>query len=147
MAHIKASVVAQDTGTDIFLPSFHQFGHPCLISEEPPGESRAVDPAFCDCLCRCKRIHPPGAYNRNIHKLPDMLHIQKITILRHIDWRMRPIPGIVCSIIAIEHIVACILKILHRLFGFRHIPSCLLIVLSRQRAFPESLCHRADAVP
>ena len=52
---------------------------------------------------------------------------------------MSPVPGIVGSIIGIEHIVTGILKIFGCLFGFFHISSDFYIVFSRHRTFTESL--------
>ena len=132
--------MAEDTGTDIIFPVINQFCNPFLIRKEITGESGSVNPAFTDRLRSRLGRESACTYNRDINKLPDMLNIFKITVLRHINGRMRPVPRVVCSVIAIEHIVSGILQKLCSLLRLFHISSHFFIILAGKSSLSEAFC-------
>ena len=139
MRHIEASVVAQNTGADLLLSSFDQFVDPLRIRKELSCKSRAVNAASGDRVRCCHRIHSSGADNRNIHKFSDVLHILQVAVLGHVDRRVRPVPCIIGSVVAVEHVVTGVLKIFCRPLGLLHIAPCFLELLAGKRAAAESL--------
>ena len=139
MTHIEAAVVAQNTGTDVVLLIIHQLGHPFLVCQELSGESGTIDSSVCNSSRSRLRIHTSGAYHRDIHEFTDMRHILQIAVLRHIDRRMCPVPGIIGSVITVQHIITGILQILCCFFGFCHITACFCEAFSGKCSFAEAL--------
>ena len=139
MGHVEAPVVTQDAGTDIFFPAFKQLCDPLRIRQELSGKSGAVDPSSRNSFCRCHRIHAAGTDHRDIHELPDVLYIFQVAVFGHIDRRMRPVPGIIGAVVAVEHIVSRILQVFCRELGLLHIAPGFLEFLARQCAAPEPL--------
>ena len=140
MTHVEAAVVAQNTGTDVVLLIIHQLGHPFLVCQELSGESGTVDSSVCNSSRSRLRIHTSGAYHRDIHEFTDMRHILQIAVLRHIDRGMCPVPGIIGSVITVQHIITGILQILRCFFGFCHITACFCEAFSGKCSLPEPLC-------
>ena len=147
MTHVEAAVVAQNTGTDVVLLIIHQLGHPFLVCQELSGESGTVDSSICNGRRSRLRIHTSGAYHRDIHEFTDMRHILQIAVFRHIDRGMCPVPGIIGSVITVQHIVTGILQIFCSLFGFRHITSGFGIFFSGKCPLTEPLGLGFHAVP
>ena len=139
MTHIEAAVVAQNAGADIIFLIVHQLRHPFLVRQELSGESGTVDFSVCNGSRSCLRIHTSGAYHRDIHEFTDMRHILQIAVLRHIDRRMCPVPGIIGSVITVQHIITGILQILCCFFGFCHITACFCEAFSGKCSFAEAL--------
>ena len=147
MTHVEAAVVAQNTGTDVVLLIIHQLGHPFLVCQELSGESGTVDLSVCNSSRSRLRIHTSGAYHRDIHEFTDMRHILQIAVLRHIDRWMCPVPGIVSSVITVQHIITGILQILCCFFGFCHITACFCEAFSGKCPLTEPLGLGFHAVP
>ena len=147
MTHVKASVMTENTGTDIVLLSIHQLRYPFLVCQELTGKPGTVKPAIPDRICCHTGIHTSCTHHRNIHELTDMLHILKVTVFRHINRGMCPIPGIVGSIVAVEHVISGILQIFNRLLRLCHITSGFHILFPRQCSLAEALGLRFHAVP
>ena len=101
MAHIKAAVMAQYARTYIILFFLHKLCDPLRISKELSCKTCAVDLSLRDRFRRDAWIHSACADHRNINKLTNMFHIFKITVFRHIDGRMRPVPCIVGTVVAV----------------------------------------------
>ena len=57
-----------------------------------------------------------------------MLDILEVAVVGHVLRRMCPVPCIVGAVVAVEHIVACVGKVLYRSFGLLHITAELLEV-------------------
>ena len=75
-----------------------------------------------------------------------MLNVGKIAVFGHIDRRMRPVPCIVCTVVAVEAVIARILKILCGALGFLHVTPHLGVILARESALTEALGLGYDAV-
>ena len=69
-----------------------------------------------------------------------MLNIRKVAVFGHIYGRMCPIPGVICAVVAVEAVIACVLKVFGSPFGLLHIPADLGVILARESALTESLC-------
>ena len=147
MTHVEAAVVAQNTGTDVVLPIIHQLGHPFLVCQELSGESGTVNFSVSNGSRSRLRIHTSGAYHRDIHEFTDMRHILQIAVLRHIDRGMCPVPGIIGSVITVQHIITGILQILCCFFGFCHITACFCEAFSGKCPLTEPLGLGFHAVP
>ena len=139
MRHIEASVVAQDAGPDLIFSSFKELVDPLRIRQELPRKACSVDAAPRDCLRRRNGIHAPCADHRDIHKFADVFHIFQVAVLGHVDRRVRPVPCVISSIVAVEHIIARVLKIFCRPLGLFHVAPGFLIFLTGKRAAAEAL--------
>ena len=146
VAHIEASVVAEYAGTDIVALIRHQFGYPLLVGKELTRKSRTVKPASGNRVRRRFGVKSARADDGNIYKFLYMLNICKVAVFRHIYRRMCPVPRVIGAVVAVEAIVARILKIFCRFFGFLHISAYLSIFLAGKRAGTETLCLGNDAV-
>ena len=147
MTHVEAAVVAQNTGTDVVLLIIHQLGHPFLVCQELSGESGTVNFSVSNGSRSRLRIHASGAYHRDIHEFTDMSHILQIAVFRHIDRRMCPVPGIIGSVITVQHIITGILQILCCFFGFCHITACFCEAFSGKCSLTEALGLGFHTVP
>ena len=123
--------MAADTGANILQPFIDHFGDPLRICQELPGNAHGIDLALSYCLGTYLRLHTAGADHGNIHKLLNVGNILQIAVLGHIHGRMRPVPGVVCTVVGIEHIIARVLQILGGLLRFCHAPTLFLVGLSR----------------
>ena len=146
MAHIEAAVVAKDTGTDILFLIVHHLGYPCLVCKERTCEACAVKLAFLDRVCGNSRVETSCADNGDINKVLYVLNICKVAVLGHVNRRMCPVPCVICTVIAVKAVVACILKILCSLLGFFHVTADLNIVLAGDSTLTEALCLGDNAV-
>ena len=127
---IEAARVATDTGLDIFDSIFDELGDPFGVGEELTGNTHGINLAFRNCLCTDIRFHSARANNGNINEFLDVSNVIEVTVLGHIHRRMCPVPGVVGTVISVQHIVAGILKIFCRFFGFRHITSDFDVIFS-----------------
>ena len=137
--HVETCVVAADTWTDIFQAVFNQLGDPFGVSQELTCHTHTVDEAFFDGLCTHIRFHSAGTYYRNIYKLLNMSYVIQVAVQRHIHRRMCPVPGVVGTVVRIEHVIACILQVLGRLFTFFHVTADFSIFFARHRTYAEVL--------
>jgi hypothetical protein len=78
--------------------------------------------------------------------LLDVFDIFEVAVLRHVYRRMRPIPGIVSAIVAIEHVVSGILEILRGLLAFLHVAAHLDVIFAWERALVEAFGLRDDRI-
>ena len=147
MAHIEAAVVAEYAGADILRATLGKLFDPFPIGKELPRKAGAVQPAGGYFIRGGRRVEPAGADNRDIHKVFDMLGIRKIAVFGHIYRRVRPIPCVICAVIAVQAIVAGILQVFRGTLGFLHIAADLGIFLAGERALTEALCFGNDTVP
>ena len=139
VTHIEAAVVAENTWTDILFPTLLQFDDPLPVGKEGTGKTGTVKLPCCDGLRRRAGIKPSGANYRNVYKLFNMFNIGEVAVFRHIDRRMRPVPGIIGAVVAVQAVIARILQIFCGPFRLRHIAACLNIVLPWQSSFTETL--------
>ena len=139
MAEIETAVVAADAGFDVLDPILDQLGHPFTVRQKLSGHTHTVDETVGDRLRAHIRFHPSGTDHWDVHEFLDVGHILQITVLGHIHGRVSPVPGIVSTIVAVEHIVARVLQIPGCLFRFGHVPPGLHIGFARHRAYAEIL--------
>ena len=125
VSHVEAAVVAADAGENIFKLIVHKLCYPFGVGKELTGNAHCVDLTVFNGFCGNVGLHSSCADNGNINKFADMSNIVKVAVLRHIRRRMTPVPGVICTVVGVEHIVARVLKILCGLFTFLHISADL----------------------
>ena len=131
--------MAAYAGFDVLRSILQQLRDPFRVSEELAGHADGINFSIRNGLGTNFGIHSPGAYHRNIHKLLDVCNIGKITVLRHVHGRMRPVPRIVGAVVSVEHVISCVLKILCCPLGLLHIPPDLGVIFTRHGTVAESL--------
>ena len=146
MTHVEATVVAKDTGTDIVLLAVHHLGYPLLVCKERAGKACAVKLAVLNRIRSNSRVKTTCADDGDIDKVLYVLNIGKVAVFGHINRGMRPVPCVVCTVIAVKAVVACVLKIFCCLLGFLHVTAYLNIVLAGDCALTEALCFGNNAV-
>ena len=137
MAHVETAVVTQDTRTDLILPVFHEFCDPGVVGKERSGKTGSVDLSFFDGFSSDFGIHASGTDDRDIAILADLDDVIEVAIFRHVDRRMRPIPGIVGAVVAVEHVVTRFFQKLDCQLGFFHVSSDFCVFFTRQSTFSE----------
>ena len=75
-----------------------------------------------------------------------MFNIRKVAILGHVYRRMSPVPGVVCSVVAVQAVISRVLKILRGFFRFFHIPADFGVFLPGKCTLTEALCFGYDTV-
>ena len=136
---VKASGMTADAGLDVLETVLNQFGDPFRIGQELTCYTDGVDPTVCNGFCTDFRIHSTGANHGNVYEFFNMRHIVQVAVLGHIHRRMRPVPGIVCTVVRVQHIVARILQIAGGTLGFLHTAAHLGIFLAGHSTLAESL--------
>ena len=147
VTHVEAAVVAEDARSDIIQIIVHQLGDPFIVSQELSGKTRAVDLSFLDRLCCRFRIHPACCYHRDAAVFFDVFHVFQVAVLRHVDRRMCPVPGIIGAVVAVEHVVSRFFQEFHRFFRFLHVSADFDVFLARQSAFTEIFRLGYDGIP
>ena len=143
---VEAGVVAVDAGLDVLFAVLKELVDPLGIDEVLTADAHRVDATLGNLLGSELGLHLTGADDRLGGELADMLDVLNVAVGRHIDRRMRPVPGVVGTVIAVEHVVAGVLEILDRLFGFRHIAAELNKLLAGDGALTEALRLGDDRV-
>ena len=130
----------------VLAPLFLQLCDPLRVCKELAGKACSVKLSFTYRLCRGIRIKPSCCDDRDVYEIPYVLDILQVAVFRHVDRWVGPVPCIVCPVVAVEHVIARILKHFHSFFRLRHIPSDFCVFLSRKSTFPEILCFGEYAV-
>ena len=146
VAHIETAVVAEDTRTDIVLLIVDHLCYPRLIRKERTGKARAVYLSVLNGVCRNSRVKTTCADNGDIDKILYVFNIGKVAVFGHINRRMSPVPCVVCTVVAVEAVIACVLEEFCSLFGFLHITADFNIVLAGDCTLTEALSLGNDAV-
>ena len=146
VAHVEAAVVAEDAGADVVFAVLDDLGEPFRVREEIAREARAVEPAFGDGLCRGLERHAARADDGDIDEVLDVLDLGEVAVFGHIDRRVRPVPGVIGAVVAVEHVVARVLQEFRRDLGLCHVTPGLDVVLAGQRALAEALGLGDDGI-
>ena len=136
---VEAAGMAANTGTNVLQALLDQLCDPLGVCQELTCNANAINAAFRNGLRTYFRLHTAGANYWDVHKLLNMRNIFQVTVLGHIHRRMCPIPGVIGTVIRVEHIVACILQILGCLFRLSHVPAYFRIDFARHSTFSEAL--------
>ena len=147
--HGEAGVVTADAGLDVLLPLLHELGDPGGVGEELPGHAHGIDPAGGNGGGTLCGLHASGADHGDIHKLLDVAYILQVAVEGHVCRGMSPVPGVIGTVVAVEHIVARILEELGGNLRLLHVPAYLLVVIAllRQSALAEALGLGHHGVP
>ena len=135
---IEASCVTANAGLDVLKTVLDQLGDPLGIGQELTGHADGVDSSVRDGLGAHFRIHSTGANYRNIDKFLDVCHVVQIAVLRHVHRRMCPVPGVVRTVVGIQHVVACVLQITGGTLGFLHVTAHFGVVLTGHGTLAEA---------
>ena len=139
--------MAADARTNIVQLPFLELVSEIRIGKERSPHSHHVDLPFCNfSVCKLGIIESAAADYRNIDPGLHFFYIFEITGLRHIDRRMRPVPCVVRSVVAVKHVVARFFEHLCDFLTFIVIASELLILFTRKSASIEVLCLGNNAV-
>ena len=118
---VEAAVVAADTRSDVLQTVFDQLGDPLAVSQELTGNTHTVDLAFCDSLGAHFGLHTACADYGDIYELLDVSYVGQVAVLRHVLRGMSPVPGVICTVVTVEHVVTCILQMLYSLLTLSHV--------------------------
>ena len=136
---VEASCVTADTRLDVIESVLDKLGDPLGVNEELTGNAHSVDLALSDSLGADLGIHSTCADHGNVNELFDMRNRVEITVLGHVHRGMSPVPGVVGTVVRIEHIIACVLKVLSRSLGLLHVTSYLNVLFTGNCSLSEAL--------
>ena len=136
---IKAACVAADARLDIFKSVLDQLGHPFGVNQELSCNTYAVDQTVRNRLRTHVGLHSACADHGNIHELLYVRDVLKVAVLRHVHRRMRPVPGVIRTVVGVEHIVARILQKFCSLFGLFHVSAYLYVILTGHSTLAKAL--------
>ena len=131
--------MASDTRLDLIFSVLKDLGYPFRIYEVLTGDTQSVYSSLLDLLSRELDVHLSCAYYRLVSELLDMGYIFEVAVVRHIDRRMSPVPRVICSVVAVEHIISCVREVLDRLLGFSHVTSEFYELFARLSALEPAL--------
>ncbi len=109
------------TRSYVFFAFFDKFCHPFGIGQKLTCNTDCIYFALGYGFSTYVGFHTSCTNYRNIDEFFNVCNVVEIAVLRHIHWRMRPIPRIVSAVIGIKHIITCILQEFNRFFRFLHI--------------------------
>ena len=121
--------MAADAGLDLILTAFEDLVYPLMVDEVLARDGDSVESAGCDLFSGLDRIHTACADDGLGGIILYMLDIAEVAVIGHVLRRMCPVPCVVGAVIAVEHIIARVLKVLDGLLGFLHVTAELLEVL------------------
>ena len=106
---VEASRVTADAGLDVLDAVFNELGDPFGVGQELTRNAHTVDLTLCDGSGTRLGIHTTRANDGNIDELLDVSNVLKVAVFGHIHRRMSPVPGVISTVVGVEHIVARIL--------------------------------------
>ena len=139
LGHVEAAVVAADAGLDLLLAALLQLVDPLVVDKVLAGDGDGVDLAFRDGFRGNGGFHLAGTYHRDIAEVLNVLDFGKVAVVRHVLRRMRPVPGVVGAVVAVEHVVAGVLQLLDHDLALGHVAAELDKLLAGHRALEEVL--------
>ena len=131
--------MAADAGSNVLLAPLGQLGDPFAVCQELASKAHCVEIAIGHGLGAHVGVHATGADHGHVHKALDVLDVRKVAVLGHVDGGMRPVPGIVGAVVAVEHGVALVGEVARRPFGLLHGAAHLHVVLAGKRPLAEAL--------
>lgn len=146
LGHVEAAVVAADAGLYVLLAAFLDLDDPLGVDEVLAGDGDGVEPAGLDLGRGDLGLHLAGADDRDVAVVLYVLNFRKVAVVGHVLRRMRPVPGVVGAVVAVEHVVAGFLKQLDDLLGLSHVAAEFLELLAGDGALEEVLRLGDDGV-
>ena len=140
LREVEASVVASDARLDFLVSVFLDLGYPLRVNEVLTGDTESIDLTLLDSLSSKLDVHLSCADYRLVSELLDVSYILEVAVVRHVDRRVSPVPCIVCTVVAVEHVISHVAEILDGLFGFSHVTSELFELFARLCALEPALC-------
>ena len=147
LRHVEAAVVAADAGLDLVLTALEDLVDPLGVNEVLTRDGNCIETAGSDLFRGLDRIHTAGAGDGLVGELLDVLDVLEVAVVGHILRRMCPVPCVVSTVVAVEHVVAGIAQVLDGLLGLGHVTAELFEVgLIRHSALAPSLGLGDDGV-
>ena len=143
---VEAAAVTADAGLYLLKPILDKLGYPLGVNEELTGNANRVYSALLYRTGANQSVHSTCANHGDINEFLYMRNVIKVAVLGHIHRRMRPIPGVVRSVVRVKHIVARVLEVLCRPLGFLHSASYLNVILTGHSALAKSLHLRLNRI-
>ena len=91
-------------------------------------------------------LHLTGTYDRDVAEVLYVLDVGEVAVVGHVLRRMRPVPGVVGAVVAVEHVVAGVLQLLDHDLALGHVAAELYELLAGHRALEEVLRLGDDGV-
>ena len=135
----EAGVMTVDAGLDVLHPILQDLVDPLGIDQVLTGDTHRVQTARGDLFGGLGGVHLTGADHGLGGEVLDVLHLGQVAVLRHIDRGMRPVPGVIRTVVAVEHIVPGLFQVLDGLLGLGHIAAKLGEFLAGDSALAEAL--------
>ena len=120
LREVEAAGVAADTRTDVVFLIVDHLRDPFGVCEELTADGHGSDLAFGNGFGADGGLHLAGADARLVSELLDVRDIFEAAVVRHVLRRMCPVPGIVCTVVAVEHVIACVGQVLDGALGLFH---------------------------
>ena len=126
---------------------------PELVAEIGIGEQRSAHAHHVNTSVRngfisqLRVIKPAAADHRNMNVFADLCHIVQVQCLRHIHRRMRPVPGIIRTVVAVQHVIAGFLQDLCDADAFVDVTAEFLKRFARHGTLVEALGIALDGIP
>jgi len=144
---VEAAVVAADAGLDLVLTALEDLVDPLGVNEVLTRDGNCIETAGSDLFRGLDRIHTAGAGDGLVGELLDVLDVLEVAVVGHVLRRMCPVPCVVSTVVAVEHVVAGIAQVLDGLLGLGHVTAELFEVgLIRHSALAPSLGLGDDGV-
>ena len=139
LAHVEARIMTENAGTNFLVSSFQNLCHPFRIRQKRTRKADAIKRSGSHFLCANIRIHASCGNDRNRHGLFYFLYLRQITIFRHVNRRMAPIPSVIRAVVAVEHVITSILQIARCPTRFVHISANFRVRFAGKGSLTESL--------
>ena len=136
---VKAACMTADTGTNVLESVLNKLGNPLSVCKELSCNTNTVDSAFSNSLSTNVRLHTACTYYGDVNELLDVSNVVKVTVLGHVHRGMCPVPGVICTVVCVKHIVTCVLKILCSSLGLFHVTTNLDVLLTGNSTLAEAL--------
>ena len=147
LREVEAAVVAADAGLDLVLTALEDLVNPLGVNEVLTRDGNCIETAGSDLFRGLDRIHTAGAGDGLVGELLDVLDVLEVAVVGHVLRRMCPVPCVVSTVVAVEHVVAGIAQVLDGLLGLGHVTAELFEVgLIRHSALAPSLGLGDDGV-
>ena len=146
LGEIEAAVVAADAGLDLLFAALFELAQPFGVDEVLAGDGDRVQLAGGDLLRGHGGLHLTGADDRDVAEVLYVLDLGEVAVVRHVLWRMSPVPSVVGAVVAVEHVVAGVLQLLYDDLALGHVAAELDELFAGDGALEEVLRLRHDGV-
>src|SRR5699024_5469653 len=126
-------------GLDVLLAAFLELVYPLGVDQVLTRDGEGVQLAGGYRARGDLVLNLAGTYDRDDAEDLDVLELGEVAVVGHVLRRMRPVPGVVGAVVAVEHVVAGVLQLLDDDLALRHVAAELDKLLAGHRALEEVL--------